>query len=308
MAKLKSDPVSQKDLIEFLNDQSDFSFEIQILNMLIGEGFTCEHNGTYDDPATEKPREFDIRATRVFNERLFLRLAVECKNLRPNFPLLISCLPRRDEEAFHEVVCSVNPRTNPIEVPDGLYSIAMLQTSKSIRVTYPLTPYKAGAPVGKSCDQVGRVSSGDITSGDSGIYEKWAQALSSASDLTALACSDGNDRTGDMALALVIPVVVVPNDRLWRTQYDALGNRTADPEQTDRCPYFVGRQYYHSSGLGSDRTTLSHLEFVTSDGLLQLVRGICGSEQQVQQAFTVEHVVERVVSEIRSQSDSASDE
>jgi hypothetical protein len=80
MAKLKTDPIKADDLIAYLDDYSDFSFEIQVLNALIASEFTCEHGGTYDDPVTNKPREFDIRATRNFEKHL-LRLAVECKNL-----------------------------------------------------------------------------------------------------------------------------------------------------------------------------------------------------------------------------------
>ena len=63
MAKLKSDSMTRADLIEYLNGHSDFSFEIETLNALVELGFTCDHAGTYEDPATQKPREYDIRAT-----------------------------------------------------------------------------------------------------------------------------------------------------------------------------------------------------------------------------------------------------
>lgn len=296
MAKqLKSDLITSADLIDFLNDQSDFSFEIQTLRALIDCGFSCEHGGTYDDSTTNRPREFDIRATRVFGKR-FLRLAVECKNLRPNFPLLISCLPRRDDESFHEIVYSVNPETNPIEEPDGPYSIAMLPSSCNVRLVSSHTVYKSGDPVGKSCDQVGRTPKGEITSGDSSVYEKWAQALSSADDLTYRACSDGNERTGDVALSLVFRLLVVPNDRLWQTEYDVNGNRTRDSKQVDRCSYFVGRQYYHQSPSGGDKLMLSHIEILTSDGLLQFVDDLCGDDDKIDEAFPLDFVAEMLQS------------
>lgn len=63
----------------------------------------------------------------------------------------------------------------------------MLPTSRTIRLTSPLSIYKSGEPVGKSCAQVGRPLRGEIISSDSGIYDKWAQALDSADDLTYLA-------------------------------------------------------------------------------------------------------------------------
>src|SRR5437899_2290398 len=158
MAKLKQDAITNVDLLEFLTGYSDFSFEIQVLNTLIAGGFACDHGGTYDDPATKKPRQFDIRATKTFGKR-FLRLAAECKNLRPNFPLLLTCLPRRDEESFYEVVVSVNPESHPFEPPHGLYAIAMLPRSRHVRLTGADSIYSPGQPVGKSCDQAGRLSS-----------------------------------------------------------------------------------------------------------------------------------------------------
>jgi hypothetical protein len=52
MAKLKTDAITQADLIEFLNDQSDFAFELEMLHTLSGCGFSCQHSGTYDDPVS----------------------------------------------------------------------------------------------------------------------------------------------------------------------------------------------------------------------------------------------------------------
>lgn len=72
MARLKSDPITKADLDEYLENYSDFSFEVRILNTLIDLGFSCEHRGSYTDPATKKLREFDIRATKELNKR-FLR-------------------------------------------------------------------------------------------------------------------------------------------------------------------------------------------------------------------------------------------
>ena len=45
MAKLKSDPIRQSDLIEYLNGHSDFSFEIKTLNALVELGFSCLRRG-----------------------------------------------------------------------------------------------------------------------------------------------------------------------------------------------------------------------------------------------------------------------
>ena len=286
MAKLKPDPITHADFIDFLDGHSDFAFEVKTLNALIGLGFTCDHAGTYDDPSTQKPREYDIRATRQIGKR-FLRLAVECKNLRTNFPLLISCLPRRTDEAFHEVVYSVSSNRKAFQAFGG--------RSKTFRIAGADSLYPAGDPAGKSCDQVGRSNhNGEIISGDSGVYDKWAQALSSADELTYLACSDGEARTGDIAYSLVFPLVVVPDGRLWWTLYHTDGSRVSDPEPTDRCSYFVNRPYVHRNPPGDDRLVISHLEFVTSNGLLELVHDLCGDDTALGASFQTQWIIERM--------------
>jgi hypothetical protein len=284
MIKLKPDPIEASDLIEYLGNPSDFSFEIETLRALINLGFTCEHGGTYEDPATQKPREYDIRATRQVEERL-LRLAVECKNLRPNFPLLISCLPRRPEEAFHELSISVKPRTE-IQTEFGTTqrlapkTAAMIRHAQIYRLRSTNSLYPSGEFVGKSCDQVGRTNSGgEMTSSDSGIYDKWSQALSSAHDLISLIFSDGK-RIGKQAASLVFPLVVVPNNRLWCVKYDVNGNRISDPEMVNRCSFFVNRQYRYQLAYYEEKFVISHLEFVTSDGLLEFVNHLCSKDAE----------------------------
>ena len=102
MAKLKDCPISAEDLAEFARDDSNFAFEMQVLAQLLTSGFSCVHSGTYRDPVTSKMRQFDIRAS-MDRDRGTLSLAVECKNLRPNSPLLLSTVPRTDAEAFHDL-------------------------------------------------------------------------------------------------------------------------------------------------------------------------------------------------------------
>jgi len=63
-----------------------------------------------------------------------------------------------------------------------------------------------------------------------------------------------------------------------------------NPRQVDRCSYFVGRQYYHPSVSGGDEVTLSHIEIVTSSGLLQLVDDLCGDEDRINEVFPLEAI------------------
>ncbi|MFW6029744.1 MAG: hypothetical protein ACOCRO_05765 [Halanaerobiales bacterium] len=293
MAKLKKEPIVKDDLVEYLEEYSDFSFELKVLNSLIDMEFSCEHGGTYTDPITKKTREFDIRATRVFNKR-FLRLAVECKNLRPNFPLLISCLPRRQEEAFHEILFSVNPREFSLTNHNDISGLMMPQErSKNIRLKDNYSLYKPNQEVGKSCSQVGRDNNDNIYTGDTGIYEKWSQALSSADDLTYLACTDGEERTGDVAMSLVFPVLVVPDNMLWVTHYDLEGRRVKDPERVDRCSYYIYLTYSHIGMMGEE-LNISHLEFVTYSGLKTFINNLVGDEENIQNSFPYEHIIERI--------------
>lgn len=102
MVKLLDQRIEKDDIEEYLNSYSDFSFEVKVLKNFISLGFDCEHSGTYEDPITKKTREFDIRAWKIFNinENTTFRLgiAVECKNIRKNFPLVVHCMPRTESE------------------------------------------------------------------------------------------------------------------------------------------------------------------------------------------------------------------
>jgi hypothetical protein len=290
MAKLKTDPITQADLVEYLASYSDFSFEVGVLKMLDGLGFSCDHGGSYTDTATRKTREFDIRATKAFSNR-YLRLAVECKNVRENSPLLISCLPRRPEEAFHDIVVSADPEKFSLEPTPKVYSRATLVESKTVRLTGKRSIYKVGEPVGKSCDQVGRAATGDLIAGDSDIYDRWSQALASANDLTYESTRDGMERTGDVSIALVFALLVVPNTRLWAVQFDETGNQTSLPTQTDRCSYFTDKGYSHS---GSSGQSISHLEFVTLDGLTSFIDNLCGTDGRIDETYPIEYVLQKI--------------
>jgi hypothetical protein len=273
MPKLKSDEIHQGDLIDYLAESSDFSFEVQTLNSLVSLGFICEHGGTYKDPVTKIPREYDIRATHKMEQRV-LHLAVECKNLRSNFPLLISCLPRRHEEAFHNISISHNRQQSPDVIP---FMLSRLEHSKTLRSENTNSLYPAGQPVGKSCDQVGRALNDEIISNDSDIYPKWAQALSSAHDLIDSTFDEGT-RIAKKVNSIVIPLVVVPNNRLWRVEFDVNGNRITDPEHVDQCSFFVNHAYIYQLTSHTQEFAISHLHFVTSKGLIDFATYLCGDD------------------------------
>lgn len=280
MAKLDDRPIDKSDLIDFLNSYSDFSFELQVLKMLRDQDIECQHGGHYTDPATKKSREFDIRAQKTIGRRR-VRLAIECKNIRDNFPVLVSCMPRNIEECYHEIAIIKEPCLN-----NGLsvyHRQASRVTTLSIQGAYSI--YEPTGIVGKSTSQVGRALS-KITSNDAEIYEKWGQCLSSAQDLVDDLYWDGKDgKTNDPFFSAIIPMVVIPNGRLWKVTYNGDGSRLADPEQTDRCSFYVGKNYTSMPGLFSYGLSLSHVELLTYDGLSKFISNYLVSNDGIEKVF-----------------------
>jgi hypothetical protein len=184
--------------------------------MLRKKDIICEHGGLYEDPVTGKSREFDIRAIKtILNYRI--RLAIECKNIRDNFPILVSYVPHQEIESYHQIAMVGEKKL------DGYLAFASLSLSRakilSIRNEHCI--YKVNQPVGKSTAQVGRALDGSITANDWELYDKWSQSLSSSTALmNSLYWDGGEDDDKDSYFSTIIPVVVVPNDRLWTVLYD----------------------------------------------------------------------------------------
>ena len=290
MAKLKSEPIQTVDLLEYLRSHSDFSFELAILQMLREKGLDCEHGGLYEDPVTGKSREFDIRSHKAIS-KYCVRLAIECKNIGENFPILISCMPRHEQESYHQVALLGERRT------DSSFYVPSLAGSraKTLDIQGRFSIYKPGEPVGKSTVQVGRsFSDGSISANDSELYEKWGQCLSSAADLVNRAYWDGrnDDVYVDNTLSMVIPMVVVPNFRLWSVLYDDDGRRVSEPAQINRCSCFIGKEYEMGPSRVSAALSLSHVEIVTANGMISFVDDYIKTEQGLERLFSSEGLIE----------------
>lgn len=290
MAKIdKTKKINAEDINDYLESYSDFAFELKVLKFMNDQGFSCEHAGLYHDPNTNKTREFDIRATKIFGKR-FLRFAIECKNLAEHYPLLIMCCPRRAEESFNEVIYSVNRDKINLLQTSGPYSRSMLPTSICVKLSGQYSLYKAGEPVGKSCVQIGRAAdnhNNEFITGDTEVFNKWSQAVTSANELAYLAHTDGEDRTGDMALSLVIPIVVVPDEMLWIVKYDSVGNKISEPRQVNRCSYYVNVTEIKPPFPVGNPVTLSHIEFLNVTGLSEFINdlGSDGNENNLMRTF-----------------------
>jgi hypothetical protein len=267
MPQLDHKHIEGSDLIQYLDQESDFSFELTILKSLIQAGIECEHGGTYSDPVTGKTREFDIRA-RTGSEPFSIWLPIECKNVRPYFPVLVSCVPRRADEAFHEIML-----VKKLEKPSYAFSVSSLEPKgEPIRSVGDNSLYPVGAMVGKATSQVGRTASKkEIFNNDAEIFEKWSQCLNSACDLAKRLDNDKNLSSAGPRLAGLIPIVVVPEDALWSVHYSSEGTRLSDPTRVTRIPIYIGKEY-EVSRVPWLHFTVSHLELVTPDGLQTLIR------------------------------------
>jgi hypothetical protein len=241
-------PVEEADLRRFVSEGSDFAFEMRVLSSLRAAGFACSHSGTYQDPITGKIRQFDLRAERI-DGRCRLALAVECKNLRDTAPLLLSAVPRSATEAFHNVIHTPQ---------DAIYtSVRELNGQDSL--------YKPGEMVGKATDQVRKDSKGVVASDDQATFEKMSQAVNSTRDLNIR-----HSATASRLITAVVPVLVVPEGRLWQVEYSDGGEVQKQPYQLSKSSVFLDHVWeFGNQGRGIREYHLSHIECLSIDALAQ---------------------------------------
>lgn len=283
MAKLKSNSITETDLSEYLNSYSDFSFELRVLKMLREKGLQCEHGGHYRDPVTDKSREYDIRATKTIKNKR-LRMAVECKNIGKNFPLLVSCIPRKEQESYHQIAL-VGERKEQSLLDNSIFN----SRARPLSLCGHHSLYKIDNLVGKSTAQVGRGADNTISYSDSEIYEKWGQCLSSANDLIDRVYEDGSD-DNNRYLSAVIPFVAVPDTRLWMAAYNDEGDLVRGPVATDRVSLFIGRAYEMGERMARETLWLSHLEIVTFRGMITFVEDHLRNENGLEKIFPGEGI------------------
>jgi hypothetical protein len=266
MPKLRDDAVTAEDIKEYLKSRDDFDLELFVYRTAKQLGFSVGHGGTYEDPVTNKHRQYDVRAS---IERRYLRvdLAIECKALRTSFPLVISCIPRATDEAFHHLILASTRELGP-----GEFATAMeLRRARTIVVRDKDSVYRAGERVGKSTTQIGRYDKGEFASGDGEVFDKWSQALASADDLITDA-ADAHERHGvPMFLTAVLALLVVSDGTLWTANYSVDGVLERDPQQVNEATLFVGRTY---SSAFNDSFTLSHLHVCTRSGVSAFLEGL----------------------------------
>jgi hypothetical protein len=271
-------PISAADIKSIVAAEDDFGHEMRVGAAIQKIGcIELQHGGTYTDTVTGKPRQFDYRcmlakggtpALRLeipakgsaregtlthLNEATRMVLTVECKNLNPSFPLVVCGRSRQEGEAFNDLILST-----------GQVDAALAQRSRTIRAKCKQSYYREGDFVGKSFVRLkpeSPKSSKAIAAPDTDIYEKWAQALSSAVELAETACYCAQPRQS--VASAVVPAVVVPDESLWQATYRADGTMESDPKQVGQCEYFVGRQIQLRGPSGNHSFIFSHIHFFT---------------------------------------------
>jgi len=256
-------PIDKDDITEYLADADDFRLEVDVFRACLAAGFQAEHGGTYKDPVTGVNRQFDVRAQREISGR-FLKLAIECKALADFFPLVVSRMPRlRSERDYHALV-SVPGAGGPRY---DLFSMRMQGL------------FPAGQPVGKSTNQIGRKDQrpspgqkSPLTSSDSEVHEKWAQAIASAHDLVAESVTDYKRSEMRWAASLILPVLVVANGTLWAVDYDAEGNVSEEPKRVEECSIYLNSRIEVTPFGFPVGYPVSHLLVYTKDGFIDMLR------------------------------------
>lgn len=275
MAKLRDTPIGVADLEEYIRDHDDFALELELFQHALQLEAAAEHGGTYVDPVTGRHRQFDLRIRIQAPERL-LYFAVECKNIGKNNPLLVSRIPREQDEAFHEVLHSYAHRALG-EVPG-----VARDRAEVLRVSDQGGLYPAGRPVGKSTAQVGRTLQGELTSSDTESYEKWSQALSSAHDLVDRALRGCEITQTPVCQSVVIPVLVLGDETLWTVDYTASGSPSGPPTKSEEVHLFVDRTY--SVGQ-STKYRISHLHIYTRSRFRTVLTDLVHSDTVLRRAF-----------------------
>lgn len=249
MTKLRNERISAEDLQAFVESKADFAFEMRVLRRFEQLGYSCAHGGTYRDPITKKTRQFDIRAWRADAEAARLGTAAECKYIGANFSLLVHAVPRKPGEGFHELIV-VDHRHS------AGHSIEHIAGNSS--------RYKSDVPVGKRLDQVGRNPAGELFGSDQDVFEKVSQSANSTFDLTD---SVARDNAGPRLYAIV-PLLVVPDERLWQVDYSSDGKQQGPPREVESTAVFLDKVWsFRYLGGGFFNYRLSHYEITTLGGL-----------------------------------------
>lgn len=251
--------LTKAQLVEFIGNSSNFAFEMSTLRLLRSAGFDAAHGATYVDSVTKKIRAYDFRAQWAAQD-FGLRLAVECKSLHESAPLLIHATPRLESESYH---CLVKREKS------GGYHF-----QSAVRVAPKASIYEIGMPVGRQLDQPSRGRDGSIKSADGDTFDRWMQAVHGCADLLQQTVSAQTQLT---SLQAILPILVVPEGRIWQVDYDEDGSTGEPLRQVDRTTLILRHKWTAATHMGSVDYDVSHLEIITLPALVERLDALRGN-------------------------------
>lgn len=295
-----SSPISTEDLLDYLNTESSFGFEMRVRELFATRRLRYEHGGTYDDPHTGLPRQFDLQVdlnTRLGEIPIRVLLAIECKSLSEFAPMLVYRANRTVYETGLNIVAhTCGDRRTITEVLSRHSPAHLFFDSKgefpricTLSLEGAGTFYPPGEFVGKSVDVVSRDGNGRFRSGDSEVYGRWTQALQSAASLLKnLSCE--NEGQQKVRLTWVVPILVVPDRRLYVVDFEDDGTQGIAPTTVERTAFFVDFRppSFESSGMPFK---FRHLEIMTYSGIKTFTEQITDTDSR---DFLREQLNERI--------------
>jgi hypothetical protein len=279
-------PITAADIRDVVLKEDDFGHEMRVGKVIRDiPGIQIEHGGTYIDSVTGKPRQFDFRCS-IKKESAELNLAVECKNLNSSAPLVICGTKRQSNEASHDLI-GWRPGS-------GYKQVAY--TSRPIPVTFRANGvyafYQPDKFVGKSSVRIkpnpnSKALNQFVADSDSDVYEKWAQALSSSVGLIETARERAMRHQVSEFCTTVLPAVVVPDDSIWKVEYDENGSICGQPENVNNCELFVGREILLNDQVFPHQFKFSHIHFFTIGGFGSFLSSMTSDNNVWNKLFTL---------------------
>ncbi len=255
-----ADEITADHIAEYLSSRDDFDLELTAYRAFREHGWNAQLGGMYPDPLQPKHRQYDVRAHAVIwpEAHCEMRIAVECKNLSVEFPLVVSRVPCVVEESQHCVIRTWIRR----EIGD-----LTVEISESDPNRLQLCP--VGSPIGKSLTQI-RVDGKRLVASDSDTYDKWIQAIASAAQLAELGARSQAPAPDNEAFTFVMPALLVADKTLWVVDYSEDGTRAA-PAQVDEALYFVDRSHEIAHRYGPRIYHMRHLFIYTQAGFARML-------------------------------------
>ena len=120
---------------------------------------------------------------------------------------------------------------------------------------------------------------------ESDLYDKWSQALASAVELAEAARDYARNMPKGKALTAILPLVVVPDERLWQVVYEENGSLSGDPAPVTECVLYVGREINLGSSDAPQPFRFSHIHFFTLGGFRKFLSGMACSDAEWAKPF-----------------------